>query len=61
MLFGNFDSNKDAKLTKDEVPAPVWERLGTADANKDGAVTEAEFEKATSRRGGPPAKAKDAE
>jgi Ca2+-binding EF-hand superfamily protein len=43
-LFDRFDKNKDGKLTKDEVPAGVWERMSKADANKDGAVTKDELE-----------------
>jgi len=45
-LIKRFDKNKDGKLTKDEVPAPLWERLSKADANKDGAVTKDELEAA---------------
>ena len=26
-IFERLDKNKDGKLTKDEVPAPMWERL----------------------------------
>ena len=43
-LFDRFDKNKDGKLTKDEVPAMLWEHLSKADANKDGAVTKEELE-----------------
>lgn len=43
-LFSRFDKNKDGKLTKDEVPAPIWEHLSKADANHDGAVTKDELE-----------------
>ncbi len=42
-LFSRFDKNKDGKLTKDEVPAAVWQRISKADANHDGAVTEEEL------------------
>ena len=45
-LFDRFDKNKDGKLTKDEVPAPLWERISKADANHDGAVTKEELESA---------------
>ena len=45
-LFERFDKNKDGKLTKDEVPGPMWEHLSKADVNKDGAVTKEEFEAA---------------
>lgn len=37
---------KDGKLTKETVPAPLWERLSKADANQDGAVTKEELEAA---------------
>lgn len=42
-LFSQFDSNKDGKLSKDEVPAPVWRHLQAADGDKDGVVTRKEF------------------
>jgi Ca2+-binding EF-hand superfamily protein len=45
-LFSRFDKNKDGKLTKDEVPEPIWEHLSKADANHDGAVTKEELEAA---------------
>lgn len=41
-----FDANKDGKLDKSEVPEFVWERLGVADANSDGAVTQDEIDAA---------------
>jgi hypothetical protein len=44
--FDRFDKNKDGKLTEDEVPAPLWERLSKADAVKDGAITKNAFEAA---------------
>lgn len=50
-LFKSFDSNKDGKLSMDEVPVPVWKRLGNADADDDGAVTKAEFKKAAKAKG----------
>lgn len=40
------DKNKDGKLTKDEAPERLWERVSKADANKDGAVTKDELEAA---------------
>ncbi len=59
-LLDQFDKNKDGKLTKDEVPAPLWERIANADANKDGTVTKEELEavhkKAAESRGAKPAK-----
>jgi hypothetical protein len=38
------DKNQDGKVTKDEVSETVWERISTADANKDGAITPAELD-----------------
>ena len=51
-MFRRFDTNKDGKLTKDEVPEPLWRRLSRADTDGDGAVTEDELE--TSRGPGHP-------
>lgn len=44
MIFGRADHNKDGKLTKDEVPAFMWDRLSQADTDKDGAVSKSELE-----------------
>jgi hypothetical protein len=38
-IFAKLDKNKDGKLTKDEVPARMWEHLTKAGVVKDGAVT----------------------
>jgi hypothetical protein len=38
-IFEKLDKNKDGKLTKDEVPARMWEHLSKAGVVKDGAVT----------------------
>jgi hypothetical protein len=38
-IFAKLDKNNDGKLTKDEVPAPMWEHLSKAGVVKDGAVT----------------------
>ena len=37
--IAHLDKNKDGKLTKDEVPPPLWEHLTKTGAVKDGAVT----------------------
>ncbi len=37
------DKNKDGALSKDEVDSKMWDRLGKADADKDGKVTDKEF------------------
>lgn len=42
-LFSQFDRNKDGKLTREETPVPVWQRLQAADKDKDGAVSKVEF------------------
>src|SRR6185369_9235627 len=39
------DSNKDGKLTRNEIPAgPAKDRFGQTDLNKDGVVTAAEWQ-----------------
>jgi acetyl esterase/lipase len=37
--FDRFDSNKDGKVTRDEVPERLRERFDSIDANKDGLIT----------------------
>jgi acetyl esterase/lipase len=37
--FDRFDSNKDGKVTRDEVPERLRERFDAIDANKDGTIT----------------------
>lgn len=49
-LFERMDKNKDGKLTKDEVPEPMWNHLSHADANHDGGVTKDEAAKGMSDR-----------
>jgi outer membrane protein assembly factor BamB len=42
---GDHDKNKDAKLTREEIPAgPVRDRFSQMDLNKDGLVTSAEWQ-----------------
>ncbi len=43
VLFERFDRNKDGRLTKDEVPEGLWNRLSAVDTNKDAAVTKVEM------------------
>jgi len=43
-IFAKLDKNKDGKLTKDEVPARMWEHLSKAGVVKDGAVTKEALE-----------------
>jgi hypothetical protein len=52
-FFKNADKNSDGKLSKDEVPAQAWERLGKLDKNSDGAVTKEEMAAMTGGPGGP--------
>ncbi len=56
-LFKQFDANRDGKLAKDELPAPIWQRVVAADTNEDGIVTEAEFK--TKARKSPKADSKN--
>ena len=60
MLFEHFDREKKGVLTKDNVPAPVWDRISKADANGDGSVTKEELKTHFSHeQSKPPAKAED--
>ena len=43
-IFTALDANKDGKLTKDELPDPLRERMGLADANGDGGISKQELE-----------------
>ena len=43
-LLEHFDKNKDGKLTKDELPEFLWNRLSKADTNSDGEITKDEIE-----------------
>ena len=43
-MFHAMDRNNDGKLSKDEVPGPMWSRLSEADADKDGFISRAELE-----------------
>lgn len=51
-MFANADKNKDGKLSKDEVPAEMWERLSKLDKDNDGAVSKEEMA-AMRGKGGP--------
>jgi hypothetical protein len=50
-MFSRFDTNKDGKLSKEEVPAEVWEKLSKADGDADGLVSKDELEKVHRARG----------
>ena len=43
-LFAQFDKDKNGKLTKSELPEPLWDRLSKADANSDGEITQDEID-----------------
>lgn len=49
-MFQRADKNGDGKLTKDEVPERLWERISKADADGDGAVTKEELKQAAPKR-----------
>jgi hypothetical protein len=46
VLLEKFDADNDNVLSKDEVPVPVWNHLSAADLDKNGSVTETEFNEA---------------
>ena len=52
-FFANSDKNKDGKVSKDEVPAEAWERLGKLDKDGDSAVSREEMAAMMPGRGGP--------
>ena len=43
-LLAQFDKDKNGKLTKSELPEPLWDRLSKADANGDGEITQDEID-----------------
>jgi hypothetical protein len=45
-LFDRFDKNKDGKLTKDELPGPLWDHLSKSGVVKDNAITKEGMETA---------------
>ncbi len=51
-MFKHMDKNNDGKLSKDEVPERLWERLSKADKNSDNAITKAELEAAMAQMRG---------
>lgn len=44
-IFQKMDTNKDGKLSQDEVPGEMWSKLSNADEDADGTVSKAELEK----------------
>jgi hypothetical protein len=49
-MFAAADTNKDGKLTKDELANFVWKRFAKADANGDQAVTKEELQNFAKQR-----------
>lgn len=63
-FFARADKNKDEKLSQDEVPAELWERLSKLDKDEDGAVSLEELgagRMAMGGKGGPEGKGKGGE
>jgi hypothetical protein len=53
-MFEQRDANKDGKLSGDEIPAQMADRMERIDADGDKAISKAEMEKAMSRMSGRP-------
>ena len=51
-MFTRFDTDKDGKLSKTEVPAEMWDKLSKADNDADGLVSKGELEKVYRERDG---------
>jgi len=51
-IFNRFDKDGNGKIEKDEIPERMKENLGRVDANSDGVVDLAEFEKVAQLFGG---------
>ena len=55
MLMRRMDTNKDGKLSKDEVKGPLQQDFSKVDTNDDGFLSKEELEKAPKpKRQGPP-------
>lgn len=48
-MFESRDTNKDGKLTDDEIPPQMRERISNLDSNNDGAIERSEIERAMRR------------
>ncbi len=51
-MFSRFDTDKDGKLSKSEVPAEMWDKLSNADDDADGLISKGELEKVYGARDG---------
>ena len=51
-IFGSLDTNKDGKISSDEMPADRKERLSASDTNGDGSVDRAEMTASVEARAG---------
>jgi len=49
-MFDHFDEDKDGKLTENEVPTPLWQRISRADKDGDKSVTKDEMRTAIKKR-----------
>lgn len=49
-ILEEMDANKDGKLAKDEVKGRLLKDFDTLDTDKDGFISEAEFENASKRK-----------
>ncbi len=54
MMFERSDANKDGKLTGDEIPERMRERLNMIDTNGDGSIDKEEMKRMASRLGDRP-------
>jgi Ca2+-binding EF-hand superfamily protein len=49
-MFGQLDRNADGKLSSDEIPARMKANIDAADTDKDGSISQQEFQAALRRR-----------
>lgn len=49
-MFGQLDRNADGKLSSDEIPPRMKANIDTADTDKDGSISQQEFQAALRRR-----------
>lgn len=58
-MFETQDANKDGKLTADEIPERMRERIAQIDEDGDGAISRSEMQKSMARMGGAGGKGAD--